>query len=119
MRPVHTVPRRYRQGARADEDQAVGRPAPAGAVAGHDGCVDLRPGSGGAQSDADRDEILPEGSRVMHQNLAAVIAKPVSFTLNGQTVVAPAEESILEAAERHGIEIPRLCYMAGMRPDGI
>ena len=29
----------------------------------------------------------------MHQNLAAVVAKPVSFTLNGQTVVAPAAES--------------------------
>ena len=54
----------------------------------------------------------------MHQKLAAVVSKPVSFTLNGQTVVAPAGESILEAAERHGVEIPRLCYMEGMRPDG-
>ena len=42
----------------------------------------------------------------------------MSFTLNGQTVVAPADESILEAAERLGVEIPRLCYMEGMRPDG-
>jgi formate dehydrogenase major subunit len=33
-------------------------------------------------------------------------------------VIAPADESLLEAAERHGVEIPRLCYMAGMRPDG-
>src|SRR4029453_5523440 len=47
-----------------------------------------------------------------------VVTQPVSFTLNGQTVVAPAGESILEAAERHGVEIPRLCYMEGMRPDG-
>jgi len=54
----------------------------------------------------------------MHQQLTAVVARPVSFTLNGQTVVAPADQSILEAAEQHGIEIPRLCYMAGMRPDG-
>src|SRR5688572_6696466 len=54
----------------------------------------------------------------MHQKLTAVVTKPVSFTLNGQTVVAPADETILEAAERHGVEIPRLCYMAGMRPDG-
>ena len=54
----------------------------------------------------------------MHQKLTAVATMPVSFTLNGQTVVAPADETILEAAERHGVEIPRLCYMDGMRPDG-
>ncbi|HEX6161821.1 MAG TPA: 2Fe-2S iron-sulfur cluster-binding protein, partial [Vicinamibacterales bacterium] len=54
----------------------------------------------------------------MHQKLASIVARPVSFTLNGQTVVAPATETILEAAERHGVEIPRLCYMEGMRPDG-
>ena len=53
----------------------------------------------------------------MHQKLTGV-ATPVSFTLNGQAVVAPADETILEAAERFGVEIPRLCYMAGMRPDG-
>ena len=54
----------------------------------------------------------------MHQKLTAVVTRPVSFTLNGQTVIAPAGETILEAAERHGVEIPRLCYMEGMRPDG-
>ena len=54
----------------------------------------------------------------MHQKLTAVVTSPVSFTLNGQIVVAPADESILEVAERHGVEIPRLCYMEGMRPDG-
>jgi formate dehydrogenase major subunit len=42
----------------------------------------------------------------------------VTFSLNGQTVVAPADRSILETAEGEGIEVPRLCYMAGMRPDG-
>ena len=61
---------------------------------------------------------FPRRSRVMHQKLTAVVTKPVSFTLNGETVVAPADETILEAAERHGVEIPRLCYMEGMRPDG-
>ncbi len=29
-----------------------------------------------------------------------------------------SDETILEAAEQHGVEIPRLCYMEGMRPDG-
>ena len=67
VRPVHTVPRRHRQGAAADGSEALGRAAPAGAVAGDDGCVDLRPGPGGAQSGADRVEILSQGSRVMHQ----------------------------------------------------
>ena len=50
--------------------------------------------------------------------MTAVRDQAGSFTLNGQTVVAPADETILEAAERHGVEIPRLCYMEGMRPDG-
>ncbi|HXP84073.1 MAG TPA: formate dehydrogenase subunit alpha [Bryobacteraceae bacterium] len=45
-------------------------------------------------------------------------SKPVSFTLNGTTVAGRSDESILEAAQRHGVEIPRLCYMEGMRPDG-
>jgi len=54
----------------------------------------------------------------MHQKLTAVATKPVSFTLNGQSVVASADETILEAAERFGVEIPRLCHKAGMRPDG-
>jgi formate dehydrogenase major subunit len=43
---------------------------------------------------------------------------PVSFTLNGKTVVCGSDQSILEVAQQHGIEIPRLCYMEGMRPDG-
>src|SRR5918994_2561555 len=58
----------------------------------------------------------------MHQKLTAAqgnsATRPISFTLNGQPVVAPANESILEAAERFGVDIPRLCYMEGMRPDG-
>jgi formate dehydrogenase major subunit len=54
----------------------------------------------------------------MHQKLTAVTTMPVSFTLNGQTVVASAHETILEAADRLGIEIPRLCHKPGMRPDG-
>ena len=40
------------------------------------------------------------------------------FTLNGREVSAATDETILEAASRHGIEIPHLCYTPGMRPDG-
>jgi formate dehydrogenase major subunit len=42
----------------------------------------------------------------------------VAFQLNGSEVAALPGETILEAADRHGIEIPRLCYKAGYRPDG-
>lgn len=44
--------------------------------------------------------------------------KTVAFTLNGETVKAYEDESILEAARRHGIDIPHLCYKPGMRADG-
>jgi formate dehydrogenase major subunit len=43
---------------------------------------------------------------------------PVRFTLDGVEIEARAGETILQAAERHGVEIPRLCYTEGMRPDG-
>ncbi|MEA2719873.1 MAG: formate dehydrogenase major subunit, partial [Candidatus Eremiobacteraeota bacterium] len=45
-------------------------------------------------------------------------AARVNFTLNGTAVAARTDETILQAADRHGIEIPRLCYKDGYRPDG-
>ena len=42
----------------------------------------------------------------------------VEFKLNDQTVVGFEGESILNAAKRHGIDIPHLCYKEGMRADG-
>ena len=42
----------------------------------------------------------------------------VEFTLNGRSVTARPDESLLEAAKRMGVEIPHLCYMEGMRPAG-
>jgi formate dehydrogenase major subunit len=45
-------------------------------------------------------------------------AMPVEFRLNGDTVVAEAGETIIQAAKRHGVEIPHLCYKEGLRPDG-
>ena len=51
-------------------------------------------------------------------NPALPVTTPVSFTLNGKTVVGHSDETILETAQQLGIEIPRLCYMEGMRPDG-
>jgi len=43
---------------------------------------------------------------------------PIEFKLNGKTVVGRPDESILETAKRHGVEIPHLCYTPGLRPDG-
>ncbi len=42
----------------------------------------------------------------------------IDFELNGAPVRAREGETILEAAARNGIEIPRLCYEPGLRPDG-
>src|SRR3989442_14084905 len=45
-------------------------------------------------------------------------AETIEFKLNGDTISAFAGETILEAAKRHGVDIPHLCYKEGMRPDG-
>jgi formate dehydrogenase major subunit len=42
----------------------------------------------------------------------------VEFKLNGTPVAAEPGETIIQAAKRHGVEIPHLCYKEGMRPDG-
>jgi formate dehydrogenase major subunit len=42
----------------------------------------------------------------------------VSFLLDGVQITAHDGETILQAAERHGVGIPHLCYTEGMRPDG-
>jgi formate dehydrogenase major subunit len=42
----------------------------------------------------------------------------VQFTLNGQTVEAPAGQSIFNIAKDLGIAIPHLCHKEGLTPDG-
>src|SRR6266480_5648771 len=42
----------------------------------------------------------------------------VTFTLNGKTIAAPENETLLRIAQDHGIDIPRLCFMDGMRAAG-
>jgi len=42
----------------------------------------------------------------------------VAFTLNGEAVEARSDETLLQTAKRHGIEVPHLCYKDGMRADG-
>src|SRR5215208_3302266 len=45
------------------------------------------------------------------------IPETIKFTLNGNQISAFDGETILLAAQRHGIDIPNLCYMDGS-PDG-
>ncbi|EEF79670.1 formate dehydrogenase subunit alpha [Methylophaga thiooxydans] len=42
----------------------------------------------------------------------------VSFNLNGEAVFAEEGETILQAAQRHGVEIPHLCYSERQGQDG-
>ena len=42
----------------------------------------------------------------------------VSFSLNGVSVTALGDETIIQAADRLNVPIPRLCYKPGYRPDG-
>src|ERR671918_3006766 len=46
------------------------------------------------------------------------LSETFRFTLNGEALEALADETILQAAKRLGIEIPYLCYKDGYRPDG-
>jgi formate dehydrogenase major subunit len=43
---------------------------------------------------------------------------PVQFTIDGREITAAPGETIIQAADRQGIEIPRLCYKPGYRSDG-
>ena len=47
-----------------------------------------------------------------------VTPQTIAFTLDGKTIRALDGETIFKAAERHGIDIPHLCYKDGMRADG-
>jgi formate dehydrogenase major subunit len=56
----------------------------------------------------------------MHRkmNNGSLAATPVTFLLNGTAVTCGSDQTILQAAEQHGVAIPRLCYKEGLRPDG-
>ena len=54
----------------------------------------------------------------MKMNELAGKAETIEFKLNGDTISAFAGETIIQAAARHGVDIPHLCYKDGYRPDG-
>ena len=50
---------------------------------------------------------------------AAAIDTPVlRFSLNGREITARASQTLIEVADREGIEIPRLCYKPGLAAVG-
>src|ERR1700749_1759041 len=49
---------------------------------------------------------------------AGLAQELVTFKLNGRDVEALPGETIIQTADRLGVEIPRLCYKPGYRPDG-
>ena len=49
---------------------------------------------------------------------AEIGAMLVSFELDGRTVAARAGETLIQVADREGVEIPRLCYREGMEEVG-
>jgi NADH dehydrogenase/NADH:ubiquinone oxidoreductase subunit G len=42
----------------------------------------------------------------------------ITFTMDGRTLTSPPGMTILEAADKAGIEIPRLCHQEGIKPSG-
>jgi formate dehydrogenase major subunit len=55
---------------------------------------------------------------VTRHELAQLEAPLVSFKLDGRDVTAHANETILQVADREGVEIPRLCYKDGLEAVG-
>ncbi|MDQ2927434.1 MAG: formate dehydrogenase subunit alpha [Pseudomonadota bacterium] len=45
---------------------------------------------------------------------AQIEAPTITFTLNGREVIGSSAETLLQIADREGIEIPRLCYQDGL-----
>ncbi len=50
--------------------------------------------------------------------LSEVTLQTIEFKLDGKTVHAFEGETIFKAAQRHGVDIPHLCYKDGYRADG-
>src|SRR4051812_41200927 len=51
---------------------------------------------------------------VTRHELAQLEAPTVTFKLDGREVTCRADQTIIEVADREGVEIPRLCYTEGL-----
>ena len=50
--------------------------------------------------------------------MASLDAPTVTFELNGRSVTARADQTLIQVADREGIAIPRLCYAEGLEAVG-
>ncbi|MEO7494435.1 MAG: formate dehydrogenase subunit alpha [Massilia sp.] len=55
---------------------------------------------------------------ITRQQIAPADGAAIRFDLNGRSVSARAGETIIEVADREGVEIPRLCYKPGLDTAG-
>jgi formate dehydrogenase major subunit len=55
---------------------------------------------------------------ITRQDLSAIDVPMVEFTINGRPVSARSNETLIEVADREGIEVPRLCYKPGLEAVG-
>ena len=55
---------------------------------------------------------------ITRSELAALDSPTVTFELNGLSVTARADQTLIQIADREGIEIPRLCYQDGLEAVG-
>src|SRR6476646_10702676 len=107
---------RHREGCHADERAALGRGSAGRIDARHDRRVDLRAGSGGDEPGQDGGEAFPRRSDERRESMS----EPIRFSLDGTEVEAQPGETIWQVAQRHGVEIPHLCWLPkpGYRADG-
>ncbi len=129
LRPVHAVPRGHREGRAPDGSEEVGQrtcsrscrvamadasicglgqaaPNPIRCVAKH---FPHEVGLNRVSVAIRRDE------RICMKMNEPVGAETIEFKLNGETISAFAGETIIQAAERYGVDIPHLCYKEGYR----
>ncbi len=55
---------------------------------------------------------------VSRLKMALLDVPSITFELNGRSVTARADQTLIQAADREGIEIPRLCYTEGLEAVG-
>ncbi len=55
---------------------------------------------------------------ITRRERASLSSPSVTFELNGRSVTARADETLIQVADREGIEIPRLCYTEGLEAVG-
>src|SRR3982074_3017312 len=98
---MHAVPRWNGKSRRFVAAANLGHRAPGTVVANHGRCFHLRSGSGGAESDSLRDQAFRRRADMKID--VKELGDCVPFLLNGRSVVAVAEETILQAAKRNGV----------------